>query len=95
MTGLTRTTVSDLVSELLETGLIEESGHGPSGGGKSPILLRVVSDARHVIAIDLAATAFRGAVVNLRGEVKHTIVLAWKALAASKQSLWFMSWSMR
>ncbi len=75
VTGLTRTTVSELVNELLTTGLIEESGRGPSVGGKSPIILRMVDDARHVIGIDLAATAFRGAIVNLRGEVFHALDL--------------------
>ena len=75
LTGLTRTTVSELVNDLLTTGLIEESGRGPSVGGKSPIMLRMVDDARHVIGIDLAATAFRGAIVNLRGEVLHALDL--------------------
>ena len=68
-TGLTRTTVSDVVGELLAGGLTREIGRGPSTGGKAPILLGVVDDARHLIGIDLAEDAFRGAVVNLRGQV--------------------------
>ena len=75
LTGLTRTTVSELVNELLTTGLIEESGRGPSVGGKSPIMLRMVDDARHVIGIDFAATFVRGAIVNLRGEIFYALDL--------------------
>jgi glucokinase-like ROK family protein len=70
-TQLTRTTVSSVVSDLMEQGLVEEIGYGPSEGGKPPVLLHVVDDARHVIGIDLACDEFRGAVVNLRGEIRH------------------------
>lgn len=75
MTGLTRTSISDLVGEMLEAGLIEETGRGPSTGGKAPILLRVVADARYVVGIDVAESEIRGALVNLRGEIRRTRVL--------------------
>jgi N-acetylglucosamine repressor len=73
LTHLTRTTVSDVVAELQEQGLVEEVGYGPSAGGKLPILLSVVDDARHLIGLDLADSEFRGAVVNLRGKVQHRL----------------------
>jgi DNA-binding MarR family transcriptional regulator len=38
-TGLTRPTVSQIVAELLELGLVLEAGHGESSGGKPPMLL--------------------------------------------------------
>jgi predicted NBD/HSP70 family sugar kinase len=72
-TGLTRTTVSDLVNDLLTDGLVHEVGRGPSTGGKSPILLRLDADARLVIALDLGERVFSGAIVNLRGEVRRRI----------------------
>ena len=78
-TGLTRTSVSELVAHLLEQGLVKEDGRGPSAGGKSPILLRVIDEARHLIGIDLANSEFRGAVVNLRGEIRHTVKLPVKS----------------
>lgn len=70
-TDLTAPTVSDMVSDLMEQGLVEEVGYGPSTGGKPPILLRVIDDSRHVIGIDLASGEFRGAVVNLRGKIRR------------------------
>ena len=68
-TGLTRTTVSELVDQLLGDGLAEEVGRGQSTGGKAPILLRVPDEARHLIGIEVGDTAMTGAVVNLRGEI--------------------------
>jgi len=74
-TRLTKTTVSDVVADLMAKGLVEEVGFGPSAGGKPPILLSVVGDSRHLIGIDLASDGFRGAAVNLRGEIRHRITL--------------------
>jgi predicted NBD/HSP70 family sugar kinase len=74
-THLTRTTVSDVISELFDDGMVEEVGRGASSGGKAPILLRIVSGARHVIGLDLGEGVFTGALVNLRGEVSHAVDL--------------------
>lgn len=72
-TGLTPTTVSDMVSELIQEGLVDEIGVGPSTGGKNPILLSLSEDSRCSIGLDLANDRFSGAVVNLRGMVKDYI----------------------
>jgi len=50
LTGLTRTTVSDIVADLIDEGLVEEVGIGASQGGKSPFSwkssrTRVISSA--------------------------------------------------
>jgi len=75
VTGLTRTSVSDLVTDLLDERLIEEVGRGPSSGGKTPILLRVAPDGRHLIGLDLGESVFSGAVVNLRGQILRSLHL--------------------
>ncbi len=72
-TGLTRTTVSDVVSDLLRDGLAQEVGRGPSTGGKAPILLEVPDDARHLVGLDLSEKVFRGAIVDLRGKIVSAI----------------------
>jgi predicted NBD/HSP70 family sugar kinase len=74
-TGLTRTSVSDLVGSLIGDGLIEEVGRGRSSGGKSPILLRVAPEGRLSIGLDLADSQFSGAVVNLHGEILRSMQL--------------------
>lgn len=74
-TALSRTSVGEAVAELLERGLVEEIGLGRPRMGKPPILLQVKRDARHLIGLDLSGEDFRGAVVNLRGEVRHALRL--------------------
>lgn len=75
LTGLTRTSVSDLVGTLIDDGLIEAVGRGRSSGGRSPILLRVAPDGRHLIGLDLGEGEFSGAVVNLHGEILSSMRL--------------------
>ncbi|MCA9972221.1 MAG: ROK family transcriptional regulator, partial [Anaerolineales bacterium] len=69
LTRLTRPTVSSIVAELMARGLVAETGQGPSAGGKRPTWLDIVDDAQQLICIDLGSQLFRGAVVNLRGDI--------------------------
>lgn len=69
-TSLTRTTVSEIVAELMAEGLVNEIGLGTSQGGKNPILLSLAEDSRYLIGIDLAHSEFLGAVTNLRGKIR-------------------------
>jgi glucokinase-like ROK family protein len=80
ITGLTRPTVSNTVVELIEEGLVIEVGQGPSEGGKPPILLSVLDDSRHLIAVDLlfGGSSLRGAVTDLRGRVVHRLSSPWR-----------------
>ena len=73
ITSLTRTTVSDIVGDLMAEGLISEIGVGESIGGKSPILLSLEEDSRYLIGLDLAHNQFRGAIVNLRGKIRELV----------------------
>ncbi len=73
LSGLTRTTVGDLVAGLLGEGLAREIGRGPSTGGKAPILVELVDGARHVIGVDLGEHIFRAAIVDLRGQVQLVV----------------------
>ncbi len=70
LTGLTRTSVGELVAELTADGLAEEVGRGPSTGGKAPTLVSLIDDARHVVALDLGERTFTAALLNLRGEIR-------------------------
>ena len=72
-TGLTRTSVSAVVEQLMADGLAEEMGRGQSTGGKAPILLRVPDDARHVVGVEVGDRAIVGTVVNLRGETRQRV----------------------
>jgi N-acetylglucosamine repressor len=69
-TGLTRTSVGELVGELESDRLVREIGRGPSTGGKAPTLVSLVDDARTVVALDLGERAFTAAALDLRGEIR-------------------------
>ena len=75
VTKLTRPTVSDVVAELIDEGLVEEVGLAKSSGGRRGMLLRVLDDSRHLIGLDLGRGDFRGAVINLRGLIRNQIEL--------------------
>lgn len=69
-TELTRVTVSDLIAELIETGIVEELGQSASGRrGKPATLLRVDPESRHIVGLDLSHLGhLRAAVFNLTGD---------------------------
>jgi predicted NBD/HSP70 family sugar kinase len=75
VTGLTKASVSELVNELIQDGLVAESRYAEASVGKPALLLEVARNGRHLICADLANQEFRGAVVNLRGEFLHTVTL--------------------
>jgi predicted NBD/HSP70 family sugar kinase len=68
-TGLTRTSVGDLVADLERDGLAEDVGRGPSTGGKAPTLISLIDDARHAVTLDLGERAFTAALLDLRGRI--------------------------
>lgn len=70
-TKLTRPTVSSIINDLIASNLVLETGIGQSIGGKRPILLAVNSSDHHLLCIDISGSKFRGALLNLRGEIVH------------------------
>lgn len=71
--GLSRSTVTEIIKELLSTGLITEVGIGKSNGGRKPIILEFQDNAKVILGIDIGATHVSIALTNLRGEL-----LVWK-----------------
>lgn len=71
VTNLTRPTVSALVQELLDEGLVLEQGMAPSSGGKPGILLTLAPDAFYILAVDLGGNEVRAALCDLRGELQQ------------------------
>ena len=71
LTGLTRTSVGELVAELEQEGLARDAGKAPSTGGKAPTLVELVDDARHVVTLDLGERTFTAALLDLRGKIER------------------------
>ena len=72
-TGLARSTVSDVVSTLLDTDLIAEGGDGPSRGGRRPIMLEFNDQAQVILGVDMGSTHVSAVLTDLRGRE-----LAWE-----------------
>lgn len=70
-TGLSKSSASDVITSLLDDGLIREEGmRAPSGPGRPAIMLHLVPDARQIIALDISHTShLEGIVTNLTGRI--------------------------
>ena len=71
-TGRSRSTISEVVARLLDTGLVEEVGSGESRGGRRPILIGFRDEGGVILGVDLGATHVSVILTDLRGSV-----LAW------------------
>lgn len=69
-TGLSATSVSSIVSELIASGFVFEAGEGKSSGGRRPILLKFDPDFKLTVGVDLGASHITTIIANLFGEIK-------------------------
>jgi len=67
--GLSRSTVTEVVKELLNSGFVKEVGSGISSGGRKPIVLEFQNEARIILGIDIGATHVAATLIDLSGEV--------------------------
>ena len=65
VTGLNPATITHIVRELIEHGLIEQAGSNESRSGRPSVQLRVRSQAGYVIAVHLDRYFMRGMITNL------------------------------
>jgi len=73
LAGLSRSTVSEIVAELLPTNLVAEVGVGESRGGRRPIVLEFNDDAYVVLGVEMGANHVCVALTDLRGRVLNWI----------------------
>ena len=77
--GLARSTVTEIVKELINKGFVAEVGTGESKGGRRPIVLEFQQENRCILGVDIGATHISVALTDLRGnllewmEVKHAV----------------------
>lgn len=66
--GLTKATVSAIVQELLERGIVLETGSDNTKKGRKPILLQINKTCGYTISVDLAMETITLMTANLTGE---------------------------
>jgi N-acetylglucosamine repressor len=63
------TTVTDVVKELIDNGIVIEVGSAASTGGRKPVLLSINPAAGYIIGIDVRATVIRGVLTDLTSQI--------------------------
>lgn len=80
-TSLTPPTVSSIVKELIEQGLVRESELGHSNGGRKPTLLHINTNSMFVIGVDAGPERVECILTDLTGKIyEKTITLLLKPL---------------
>lgn len=62
-------TVTTIVGELSEEGLVEEAGMASSTGGRKPVIIRFLPDSRYTIGVDLGKDYIRAVLTNLDSKI--------------------------
>lgn len=70
MVGISKPTVSLAILSLLDAGLVREAAEGPDGPSYGAVFFEPVPEAALVLGFDLGARFLRGAICDLRGEVR-------------------------
>lgn len=71
--NLTPPTVTNIVSELLELGLVKEMKVGESKGGRKPILLSINSKSFYVVGLDIGGQKIRAILTDLNAEIEENV----------------------
>lgn len=68
-TGLSRTTVSSVVNDLLEQEICREIGLEPSNGGRPAIMIALNPNARYAVGVNIEGRNIRAGLVDLKANV--------------------------
>ncbi|RHW42682.1 ROK family transcriptional regulator [Neobacillus notoginsengisoli] len=69
LTKLTPPTVSNLVKELLQAGIVIEQKLGESSGGRKPTLLTLNGDNFHVVGLDVGSRSIKAIITTITGKL--------------------------
>ncbi len=67
--NLSRSTVSEIVNEILPMGIVAEMGEGPSKGGRRPIVLEFRDESCVILGVEMSGTHVVVVLTDLRGNV--------------------------
>lgn len=69
LTAIRPPTVSAVIKELIEEGLVEEVGNGQSRGGRAPRMLSLAGKRARAVGFEVSETAIRAGVCDLKGNI--------------------------
>lgn len=71
--NMSRSTISSIVDQLIQEGRIREGDIGEStpAGGRKPVELHYISDAKYALGVDIGATKTIAVITDLDGNVIH------------------------
>ena len=72
-TGLTKTTIGEIVRDFLEIGFIEEVKSNPNGIGRPSITLKFVKNFAHVIGIGIMRDGVNGSLIDCEGTEIYSV----------------------
>jgi predicted NBD/HSP70 family sugar kinase len=67
--GLNKATVSSQIAELIEMGIVRETGMGDFGLGRKPVMLEIDGRAGYVLGISITSESIHGITMNLAGDI--------------------------
>jgi len=73
MTGIFRSSVSDIVDELVEEELVKEERATPSGRGRVPMSLQLNDSAHRIVGVNIRPTHCQVACAGLSGRIQETV----------------------
>jgi predicted NBD/HSP70 family sugar kinase len=94
--GISKPTVSQALQSLLAAGLVRETERGGGGPSYGATFFEPVSEAAFVLGLDLGARFVRGAVCDVRGEIRarQDVELSARTAAASLDAIESLSRSL-
>src|SRR3712207_608030 len=71
--GLSPVTVVEIIGELTSEGLVRDAGEGPSTGGRPPVLVELVPQARSAVGLDIGPQTVTAVVTDLTASVQACV----------------------
>jgi glucokinase-like ROK family protein len=68
-TNMTPATISNLITRLEKSGMVQQIGPGESTGGRKPQLLQFKSDAFHLMGVDIGLAKVHAIISDLHGNI--------------------------
>ncbi len=73
-TELTPATLTNIVSEFLDAGIVEETGFGEQRTGRRPTMLAFVPDCYYLLGVNLSRTEISIGLFDMRLNALHVLV---------------------